>query len=138
MHEGAETPSIGVTAAISGFFTSIATNTSDYSRRLKRRPTSEYQPEITKRTPKIESMDRNPEGKTKDSVQLERLAWRMARRTYEGRIHDNLTKDPVVHGPARLLAHKPRRKTEYGRAQQLASATIHYAGDLTETVMKGE
>jgi len=138
MHEGAETPGIGATAAISGFFTSIATNTSDYSRRLKKRPTTEYQPETTKETPRMESIDGKPKERAKDSVQLERLAWRMARRTYEGRIHDDLTKDPVVHGPARLLAHNSQRKTEYGRAHQLASATFHYTGDLMETTMKGE
>jgi sterol 3beta-glucosyltransferase len=70
------------------------------------------------------------------SAQLEKLAQRMAHKVYEKTEKDNLDKAPVLHGPARIQQLRAARKAERGRVQQIASATAHYAGDLTKTGLK--
>jgi sterol 3beta-glucosyltransferase len=125
---------VGAVAAASYFFSTIGTNTSDFSRRLKRQPILQQPLFSNKESSEADHGD----DQVLSSAQLEKLAQRMAHKIYEKDNQDNLKTAPVLHGPAALQARRAARKPERGRAHQVASATVHYAGDLTKTGLKSE
>jgi sterol 3beta-glucosyltransferase len=94
---------------------------------------------LTKTDYEVEKRESQSDNITRlSSVQLEKLATRMAHKIYAADGNDNLNKAPVLHGPARLHALRANRKSERGRAHQIASATAHFAGDLTKTGLKSK
>jgi sterol 3beta-glucosyltransferase len=137
-HEGAEFPIVGAVAAAAYFFSTIGTNTSDFVQRLERKPSQQDSSESTKEKLEVDHVDDPSKSNILSSAQLERLAQRMAHKIYEKDGNDNLNKAPVLHGPARLHAFRDARRAERGRAHQIASATVHYAGDLTKTGLKSK
>jgi len=72
------------------------------------------------------------------SAQMEKLATRMAHKTYEGNLQDDLTKTPALRGPTKIHARIAAKKDNKGRAHQVTSATIHYVGDFTKTGLRSE
>ncbi|KAF2824116.1 UDP-Glycosyltransferase/glycogen phosphorylase [Ophiobolus disseminans] len=136
IHEGAEFPIIGALAAVAGFFSTIVTNTSDYSERLKRRPADEHRPGTTKDILETNESNGLATGQGLSSAQMEKLAMRMAHKTYEGTFHDNINKEPRLRGPVRIQARIAAKEAEQGRARQVTMATVRYAGDLTKTSLR--
>ncbi|KAF2025017.1 UDP-Glycosyltransferase/glycogen phosphorylase [Setomelanomma holmii] len=136
VHEGAESPGIGAIAAISGLFAGIGTDTTTYSERLKRRPTAEDQVLDGKASLEAGTADEPPERKVRRPKHLENMAWRMAVKTYEGNLYDNLDKPHTNPKIAKLHSRIAAKKAKHGRAYQLVSATGHYAGDLSRTGLK--
>ena len=128
---------IGAVAAISGFFTTIGTNTVDYSERLKRQPSSSGG---RLRTIKEGLGGDGADGQAKNSaissVQLEGMAWRMAVKTYEDNLYDNLSKPRNNRRLNDIQARIAAKKTKHGGAHQVTSATFHYVGDLTKAGLK--
>lgn len=133
IHEGAEFPIVGAIASAAFFFSTISTNTSDFTERLKQRPRSD---DIELATSDKEARVDDDSTTMLSSAQLEKLAQRMAHKVYEKSEKDNWNKAPVLHGPARLQQLRAARKAERGRARQIASATAHYVGDLAKTALK--
>jgi sterol 3beta-glucosyltransferase len=139
IHEGAEFPVVGAIAAAAYFFSTVGTNASDFSARLKRKPAPVQQQLLAETGYEAEKRDSQSESISRlSSVQLEKLATRMAHKIYAADGNDNLNKAPVLHGPARLHALRANKKTERGRAHQIASATAHFAVDLTKTGLKSK
>lgn len=138
VHEGAESPLIGAVATISGVIATIGTNTSDFSARLKRRPTPGVPPTTKDKSrpdPKAEGPDRI---KTLNPGQLESMAYRMAAKTYEDELHDNFKKPATSPMMVTIQARIAEKKAKRARAHQIISATAHYGGDLTKTGLKGK
>jgi hypothetical protein len=144
VHEGAESPTIGAVAAVSGLFTGIGIDTASYGERLRRRPTAEDQLAADGKA-STEGQDltdgnanETPRGKVVSSKQLENMAWRMAVKTYNDNLFDNFDKPDSNHRLARIHSRVAAKKAKHGRAHQVISATGHYAGDLTKTGLKGK
>lgn len=129
---------VGAIASAAYFFSTVHTNTSDFTERLKRRPKPMPDVEHTLPEKSGNSADQAHDSSSSmvTNAQLEKLAQRMAHKVYERNGKDNLNKAPVLHGPARLQQMRAARKGDRGRAHQIASATAHYAGDLTKTGLK--
>ncbi|KAH9873124.1 hypothetical protein J1614_005521 [Plenodomus biglobosus] len=139
VHEGAESPTIGAIAAVSGTFASVATATSDFSERLKRRGIPvQSTAQLQRNREGEEAEDEQTGHKRPSSTQLETMAWRMAMKTYEANVHDNFEKPPVNPRLAKLQAGIAEKKAKRARAHQIVSATAHYGKDLTNTGLQGE
>jgi sterol 3beta-glucosyltransferase len=78
------------------------------------------------------------EAQATSSIRLAKLANRMAHRSYEDDWQDNLETWPSSRGKPKTHTFLAAREAERGRAQQVASATLHYAGDITKTSLRGE
>ncbi|KAF1915267.1 hypothetical protein BDU57DRAFT_518153 [Ampelomyces quisqualis] len=136
IHEGAEFPLVGAIAAVAGFFSTVATNTSNYSERLKNRTTLTAQTILAEKVSESNVVDGPDKEKKLSPAQLEKLAVRMANKTYEGNLQDDLTKTPYLRGVGKYCAHIAAKRAERGRTHEVTSATAHYAMDLTRTAMK--
>ncbi|KAF2129493.1 glycosyltransferase family 1 protein [Dothidotthia symphoricarpi CBS 119687] len=137
VYEGAEGPSIGAVAAVSGLFSSIGTNTTDFSRRLQRRPgPGTPQKMIVNNHIRTDETDGQYHNEGLSTEQMENVAWRMATKSHEKDLTRNLEKparnERLTHVRNKVLV----RKVKGGRAYQVTSATAHYAGDLTKTGLK--
>jgi sterol 3beta-glucosyltransferase len=135
IHEGAEFPLVGAVAAVAGFFSTVATNTSNYSERLKHRSTAEVQTRTAEDVLRVDVENSRDEEKILNPVQLEKLAIRMAYKTYEGSLQDDLNKTPALRGVGKYCTYIASKRAERGRAHEVSSATAHYAADLTRTAM---
>lgn len=84
--------------------------------------------------------DQRPQPDTPSPGQLEIMAQRMALKTYENSLKDNLKKP--IGGQSRLLTRlrtqESAKKANQGRAQQITSATGHYVVDVSRTCLKGK
>lgn len=138
VHEGAEAPLIGAAAAASSFFTNLAINTSDFSHRLKRRDTLINRPTTLASSAEKEQVNGQVQDEAITSAHLAKLANRMACKTYEGDWQANFETEPELRGAAKMHALLAAREAEQGHASQVASATLHYAGDMTKTGLKGK
>lgn len=138
VHEGAEFPLLGAVAAVAGFFSSAATNTSNYSERLKHRSAEETKARGAVELSDVDNAKGNNKGKKPSPTQLEKLAIRMAHKTYEGDLQDDLDKPPALRGVGKYCARVASEKAERGRAHEVTSATAHYAVDLTRTAMNSK
>ena len=122
-------------AAVAGFFSTVATNTSNYSERLKNRSAPEVQTRTAEESSGVDGVDDHTKEKGLSPVQLEKLAIRMAHKTYEGNLQDDLNKRPALRGVGKYCAHIAKTRAERGRTHEVTSATIHYARDLTRTAL---
>lgn len=138
VHEGAEAPLIGAAAAASGFLTNLAINTSDFTHRLKRRNTIVNRLATTTSNANKEQVDDRAQNQAITSIHLAKLANRMACRSYEDNWQANFETVPELRGIAKIRALLATKEAEQGRVSQVASATLHYAGDLTKTSLKGK
>ena len=125
-------------AAASGFFATIATNTTDFSERLRKRTSQSTQERTAPSSSDGDEVDKQIEENVLTSIQLAQLAKRMAYKSYAENWQDNFNKTPDVRGPAKIRALLATQGAERGRAHQVATATLHYAGDLTITGLKGK
>jgi sterol 3beta-glucosyltransferase len=101
VHEGAETPIVGAVAAVAGFATTLGTNTADFSERLRRpAEVSHSHPVTGEKVPGTPETDRHVQPDSPSPGQLEIMAQRMALKTYEDNLNDNLKKP--VRGQSRL------------------------------------
>lgn len=137
-HEGAEVPIIGAAAAVSGFFTSVAANTSDFSHRLKRETPESNCSIPTQVDPLKEQVQEQADEKEWSSVRLSKVAERMAYKSFKGNWRDSLDKDTRMRRTRKLQAAHAAKAAERGRAHVVTSATLHYAGDLAKTSLQGE
>jgi sterol 3beta-glucosyltransferase len=143
-HEGAEAPIVGTIAAISGLINGLATDTQDFSHRLKKRPRpSDIEAPSPTSSQTADDRTSIPKSSTKPHMSphnLNNMAWRMAVKTFDD---DNLRN---FHEPPKnpnrslaiLRAKIAKRKARGGRTYQIASATTHYVGDMAATGAKGE
>jgi hypothetical protein len=143
-HEGAEAPIVGTIAAISGLISGLATDTQDFSHRLKKRPRpSDIEAPSSPSVQTADDPTSTPKSSTKPPLSphhLNNMAWRMAVKTFDD---DNLRN---FHEPPKnpnrnlaiLRAKIAKRKARGGHAYQIASATAHYVGDVAATGTKGE
>jgi sterol 3beta-glucosyltransferase len=141
VHEGAETPIVGAIAAVAGFATTIGTNTADFSERLQRpAEVSHTHPVVGEKVPGTPETDKHLQPDSPSPGQLEIMAQRMALKTYEDNLSDNLKKP--VSGQSRLLTRIRTRdsakKANRGRGQQIISATGHYVIDVSSTCLRGK
>jgi sterol 3beta-glucosyltransferase len=141
VHEGAETPIVGAVAAIAGFATTLGTNTADFSERLRRpAEVSHTRPVTGEKVPDIPEPDKHVQPDSPSPGQLEIMAQRMALKTYEDNLKDNLRKP--IGGQSRLLTRlrtqESAKKANHGRAQQITSATGHYVIDVSRTCSRGK
>lgn len=67
-----------------------------------------------------------------------KLANKMACKSCEENWQADFEKAPELRGTAKIHALLAAREAEQGRAYRVANATLHYAGDLTKTGLKGE
>jgi sterol 3beta-glucosyltransferase len=149
-HEGAEGPIVGTIAAISGLFSGLATDTQDFSHRLKKRPKPsdpETAPAPPSSTPPADSPTNNSTPKNNhpsepplSSHNFNNMAWRMASKTFDDDHARNLHDPPPTKNLsiASMRARLAARRARGGRAHQVVSATAHYACDVTATGAKGE
>lgn len=138
VYEGAESPVIGTVAAISGLVSSVGINTSDFLHRLKKRP----QPRVPQEsTVKTDMHNNNAGGKSHgEGMSTERmnlLAWKMATKSYDDDLIRNFDQPAENQRLTKVRNKAMAKKAKNGRAHQVASATAHYAGDLTITGLKG-
>jgi hypothetical protein len=143
-HEGAEAPIVGTIAAISGLISGLATDTQDFSHRLKKRPRpSDIEAPSSPSVQTADDPTSTPKSSTKPPLSphhLNNMAWRMAVKTFDDDNLRNFHEPPK--NPNRNLAIMrekiAKRKARGGRAYQIASATAHYVGDVAATSAKGE
>jgi sterol 3beta-glucosyltransferase len=143
-HEGAEAPIVGTIAAISGLINGLATDTQDFSHRLKKRPRpSDVEAPSSISSQAADDPTITPKSATQPPLSphnLNNMAWRMAVKTFDDDNLRNLHEPPK--NPNRSLAvlrsKIAKRKARGGRAYQIASATAHYVGDVAATGAKGE
>lgn len=163
-HEGAEGPIVGTIAAISGLFSGLATDTKDFSQRLKKRPKPSSDPETALSPPPLTPPPANPPANNTTAAEntlsttppqtatdtdhpplssehFNNMAWRMAIKMFDDDNMRNFRDPPPTKNRnlaamrARLAARKARKG---GRAHQVVSATAHFVGDVAATGAKGE
>ncbi|KAJ6280307.1 glycosyltransferase [Bipolaris maydis] len=134
VHEGAETPLIGAVAAGSSFFTNLAINTSDFSHRLKK-PKLQVNSTGAINTRKKEELDDESKDLPVNPIWLASMASMMATKTLKDNWQD-VEKTPDAQETAKIRALFVAQEAEHGRAYQITSATLHYAGDVTKTSLK--
>jgi len=66
------------------------------------------------------------------------MAYRMAVKTYEKDLLDNLEKPRVNQTLQHVQARIAAQKAKQARPLQITIATMHYAGDLTKTTLRGK
>lgn len=159
--EGAEHPLVGVVASVSGFVTSVATATSDYSRALKgkngttpapSRPSSEPRPsgvdtkaensDPTSSQPSRQNSEHNGLLKglmVQDAytpAELEELARKMAKKTLNGvDPAQNMVRRPTLHDK-RKAAWRSKEEGRHGRGYYVARATGRYTAELSKAALK--
>lgn len=136
-HEGAEGPLVGAIAAFGGLMSSIGTDTSEFSQRLKKRSHTE-DIETLARTVTNGAEEQLDPKKGITSKQFQHLAYRMAKKSYEDDPVNNFTKPQNRPGLVAVRRKVAEKKAKGGRGYQIASATAHYVCDLTVTGAKGK
>jgi len=123
-------------AAVAGTFSAIANNTRDFKQRLK--PPSPAEKAYLEQVPKHSSESASPEIKAGElsSAQLEALAWRMAGKTIDPDLSENLNKPGTSQRMARLRRQMVAKRVKGGRAHQIADAVGHYGCGLVVTGAK--
>lgn len=89
-----------------------------------------------KQSSDADTLDGQAMGHVLSSAQLEKLATRMAHKSYEKNPQDDLNKVPRLRGPAKIHARIAAEEAKRGRAHQVTLATVRYAGDVTKTSLK--
>lgn len=119
--------------------TSLGSDTSRFSQRLKKqpRPIGVEMSEISRVKSNAESEEIDP-AKGITSKQLYHLAYRMAAKTYAKEPRQNLSKPRDQPGLAAIRNRVAAKKAKGGRGYQITSATAHYVCDLAITGAKGE
>lgn len=136
-HEGAEGPMVGAIAAFGGLMTSLGTDTSEFSQRLKKRTHSEDVETLARTVTNGPDEELNPK-KGITSRQFRNLAYRMAKKSYEEDPDKNFTKPQANPGLVAIRNKVAEKKAKGGRGYQITSATTHYACDLAVTGAKGQ
>jgi sterol 3beta-glucosyltransferase len=143
VHEGAETPLVGAVAAVAGFATTLGMNTTDFSDRLQR-PTQTAHGGLVAAAKRSESSEvashQHPHPNAPSSGQLENMAQRMAKKTFEENLNDNLNKPAGRQSQtmARLRTQDSAKRAKRGRVCQITSATAHYVDDVSRTCLRGK
>ncbi|XP_014559220.1 glycosyltransferase family 1 protein [Bipolaris victoriae FI3] len=136
IHEGAEAPLIGAVAAASSFFTNLAINTSDFSHRLKKLKLQGIDSTGTTNTQKNWGLDEGHKDQAISPIWLAHMASMMATKSLKDNWQDDFDKMPDAQEIAKIHALLAAQEAEHGRAYQITSATLHYAGDVTKTYLK--
>lgn len=137
VHEGAEAPLTGAVAAASSFFTNLAINTSEFSHRLKQPNLQGIDPTGATNTQKKEGRDEEHKDQTKIRIWLAHFASMMATKSLKDHWQVDIEKALDAQEIAKVYAPLAAQEAEHGRAYQITSATLHYAGDVTMTHLKG-
>lgn len=139
VHEGAESPIIGAVAALSNYIATLGADTSEFKARVKKQDKGSDtdatpRPKLPRKHHRHAEEER--ELKKLSSVQLENFAWRMALRTYEDDFRNNF--ESPHKNPKLLQVHERinGKQKDRSRPHQIASATAHYASDLTKTSLQ--
>ncbi|KAH7393778.1 hypothetical protein DE146DRAFT_660003 [Phaeosphaeria sp. MPI-PUGE-AT-0046c] len=137
VHEGAEAPFVGAIAAAAGFASSIGINTADFSGRLKRLSPNDI-PTAAEKASEMRDIDQKLHPTTPNAGQLGILAQKMARKTVNDNLHDNLRtpQDLQSRMLVRLQTQDDAKRAEQGRARQIACAIAHYTTDISRTCLK--
>lgn len=136
-HEGAEGPITGAIAAFGGMMASFGTDATEFSQRLKRKQ-NHTDVEALARTVTNGEDEAFDTQKGITSKQLNHMAYRMAKKSYEDDPEKNFTKlrrNPNLVAIRKKVAEK---KANGGRAYQIASATSHFICDISVTGAKGQ
>lgn len=115
----------------------FGTDTREFSRRLKRQPPPEDMETLTRAvTNGAEEIFDPKQGIS--NKQYQRMAYRMAKKTFEDEKGKNFTTRPKTSpGMAAIRRKIEERKAKGGRGYQITSATMHYVGDVAVTGAKG-
>ncbi|KAI8931389.1 hypothetical protein NX059_011721 [Plenodomus lindquistii] len=128
-HEGAEEPIVGAVAAFGGLMSSIGTDTTEFSQRLKKKTHSD-DIEAAARTVANNAEEELDLDSGITSKQFNHLAYRMASKSYEEDETRNFTRPQVRPGLETIRRKVAKAKVKGGRGYQITSATSHYAFDL--------
>lgn len=128
---------IGAVAAASSFFTNLAINTSDFSHRLKKPKLQGIDSTGTTNTQKNWGLDEGHKDQAISPIWLAHMASMMATKSLKDNWQDDFDKMPDAQEIAKIHALLAAQEAEHGRAYQITSATLHYAGDVTKTYLKG-
>lgn len=116
---------------------SIGTDTTEFSHRLKKRTNSE-DVETLARTVTNGADEELDTKKGVTSKQFRNLAYRMAKKSYEADPAKNFTKPQPTPGLVAIRRKVAEKKAQGGRGYQITSATTHYVCDLAVTGAKGK
>lgn len=146
--EGAENPLIGLTAAVTGFFSAVGTATSDYSQRLKERHTRSASLPSKQKENKIKSPITNGQARggalkevmnplTLTPTEMENVALKMATKSlHKVDVASSIAPQPPTLYNKRKETWRVKEHGRHGKAYYVTRVTGRYAAEVAKAGVK--